>query len=139
MRRRVVEELTAGRKQTHWIWFIFPQLARLGHSAMAERYAIRDLEQAKRYLTDPTWKPPAPRRTLDAAPHRQIRPADPWPSRRPKISVLYDALCSRGLERRRPVIIHASVGSVLRGQARSAHRAAARPLAPSAQSFGRLA
>jgi uncharacterized protein (DUF1810 family) len=47
---RVVEELTVGRKRTHWMWFIFPQLAGLGHSAMAERYALRNLEQAKRYL-----------------------------------------------------------------------------------------
>jgi uncharacterized protein (DUF1810 family) len=52
VRRRVVEELTAGQKQTHWMWFVFPQLAGLGHSAMAERYAIRDLDQAKRYLAD---------------------------------------------------------------------------------------
>ncbi len=51
--RRVVEELTAGQKQTHWMWFVFPQLAGLGHSTMAERYAIRDLDQAKRYLADP--------------------------------------------------------------------------------------
>jgi len=50
---RVVEELTDGRKRTHWISFIFPQLAGLGHSAMAQRYAIRDLEQARRYLADP--------------------------------------------------------------------------------------
>jgi uncharacterized protein (DUF1810 family) len=50
---RVVEELTDGRKRTHWIWFIFPQLAGLGHSATARRYAIRDLEQARRYLADP--------------------------------------------------------------------------------------
>ena len=50
---RVVEELTAGHKQTHWMWFIFPQLAGLGYSAMAERYAVRDLDQAKRYLADP--------------------------------------------------------------------------------------
>jgi len=52
VRRRVVEELTAGQKRTHWMWFVFPQLAGLGHSAMAERYAIRDLDQAKRYLAD---------------------------------------------------------------------------------------
>jgi uncharacterized protein (DUF1810 family) len=51
---RVVEELTAGRKQTHWMWFIFPQLAGLGHSSMAQRYAIRDLEQAQRYLAHGT-------------------------------------------------------------------------------------
>jgi uncharacterized protein (DUF1810 family) len=50
---RVIDELTGGRKRTHWIWFIFPQLAGLGHSAMAQRYAIRDLEQARRYLADP--------------------------------------------------------------------------------------
>ena len=51
--RQVVEELTAGRKQTHWMWFIFPQLSGLGHSAMAQRYAIRDMDQARRYLADP--------------------------------------------------------------------------------------
>ena len=50
---RVVEELTDGRKRTHWIWFIFPQLAGLGHSVTAQRYAVRDLEQARRYLADP--------------------------------------------------------------------------------------
>ena len=54
MYARVVEELTAGNKRTHWMWFIFPQIAGLGHSIMAERYAIRDLDQAKRYLDDPT-------------------------------------------------------------------------------------
>ena len=52
MRRRDVAELTAGQKQTHWMWFVFPQLAGLGHSTMAERDAIRDLDQAKRYLAD---------------------------------------------------------------------------------------
>ena len=50
---QVIEELTIGRKRTHWMWFIFPQLAGLGRSAMAQRYAIRDLDQAKLYLADP--------------------------------------------------------------------------------------
>jgi uncharacterized protein (DUF1810 family) len=50
---RVTQELTEGRKRTHWMWFIFPQLAGLGHSPMAQRYAIRDLDQAARYLADP--------------------------------------------------------------------------------------
>jgi uncharacterized protein (DUF1810 family) len=49
----VAKELTAGRKQTHWMWFIFPQLAGLGHSTMARRYGIRDLDQARRYLAHP--------------------------------------------------------------------------------------
>ena len=51
--RQVVEELTDGRKRSHWMWFIFPQLSGLGHSAMAQRYAIRDIDQARRYLADP--------------------------------------------------------------------------------------
>lgn len=52
--RQVVEELTDGRKQTHWMWFIFPQLSGLGHSATAQRYAIQNMDQARRYLADPT-------------------------------------------------------------------------------------
>ncbi len=39
----VTKELADGRKQTHWMWFIFSQLAGLGHSPMAQRFAIRDL------------------------------------------------------------------------------------------------
>jgi uncharacterized protein (DUF1810 family) len=46
------EELAKGRKETHWMWFIFPQLAGLGRSGMAQHYAIHDLDQAKRYLAD---------------------------------------------------------------------------------------
>jgi uncharacterized protein (DUF1810 family) len=49
---QVTEELTEGRKRTHWMWFIFPQLTGLGHSGMARRYAIRDLDHARRYLAD---------------------------------------------------------------------------------------
>jgi uncharacterized protein (DUF1810 family) len=51
--RHVVEELADGCKRTHWMWFIFPQLSGLGHSAMAHRYAIRNVDQARRYLADP--------------------------------------------------------------------------------------
>lgn len=50
---QVVDELTDGRKRAHWMWFILPQLTGLGHSVMAQRYAIRDLDQARRYLADP--------------------------------------------------------------------------------------
>ena len=46
----VVAELRTGRKRTHWIWFIFPQLHGLGRSAMAERYAISSLDEARAYL-----------------------------------------------------------------------------------------
>jgi uncharacterized protein (DUF1810 family) len=47
---RVVAELRLGQKQTHWMWFVFPQLAGLGHSAMAQRFAIASREEAEAYL-----------------------------------------------------------------------------------------
>jgi uncharacterized protein (DUF1810 family) len=50
---RVIVELTNGSKETHWMWFIFPQFRGLGRSAMAQQYAIHDLDQAKRFLADP--------------------------------------------------------------------------------------
>jgi uncharacterized protein (DUF1810 family) len=46
-------ELHAGAKRSHWMWYVFPQLAGLGHSAMARRYAIRDLAEARAYLGHP--------------------------------------------------------------------------------------
>jgi uncharacterized protein (DUF1810 family) len=46
----VVDELRAGRKRSHWIWFIFPQIAGLGSSATAARYAISSLDEARAYL-----------------------------------------------------------------------------------------
>ncbi|WP_372839833.1 DUF1810 domain-containing protein [Phaeovulum sp.] len=50
-------ELRAGLKQTHWMWFIFPQLAALGHSATAKHYGIADLAEARAYLADPVLGP----------------------------------------------------------------------------------
>jgi uncharacterized protein (DUF1810 family) len=47
---QVLSELRAGRKQSHWIWFIFPQLKGLGRSPMAEHYGIGSLEEAAAYL-----------------------------------------------------------------------------------------
>jgi uncharacterized protein (DUF1810 family) len=48
--RQVVAELSRGRKQTHWMWFIFPQMAGLGVSAMAQRFAIGSRAEAVAYL-----------------------------------------------------------------------------------------
>ncbi len=50
---RALSELRAGRKRSHWMWFIFPQMAGLGTSTMAEKYAIRSAEEATAYLADP--------------------------------------------------------------------------------------
>ena len=47
---RVVDELRRGRKQSHWMWFIFPQIAGLGRSPMAQRFAIAGRDEAKSYL-----------------------------------------------------------------------------------------
>ena len=47
---RALAEIRAGRKETHWMWFIFPQLDGLGFSPMAERYAITNLDEARAYL-----------------------------------------------------------------------------------------
>lgn len=48
-----VAELRAGHKRSHWMWFIFPQLAGLGRSAMAQRYAIASSDEAAAYLAHP--------------------------------------------------------------------------------------
>lgn len=45
-------ELRAGQKRSHWIWYVFPQLAGLGHSPMAEFYGIADLAEAEAYVCD---------------------------------------------------------------------------------------
>jgi uncharacterized protein (DUF1810 family) len=54
---RVVGELKRGRKESHWMWFIFPQASGLGRSAMSKRYAIRSAEEARAYLAHPTLGP----------------------------------------------------------------------------------
>jgi uncharacterized protein (DUF1810 family) len=50
---RVLAELSQGRKRSHWIWFVFPQIAGLGRSPMARKYAITSLDEAEAYLRHP--------------------------------------------------------------------------------------
>jgi uncharacterized protein (DUF1810 family) len=54
---RALAELRAGRKRSHWMWFVFPQLAGLGSSAMSQTYAIGSLEEARAYLAHPLLGP----------------------------------------------------------------------------------
>lgn len=54
---RALAELQAGRKTSHWMWFVFPQIAGLGQSAMSRRYAIASLEEARAYLAHPVLGP----------------------------------------------------------------------------------
>jgi uncharacterized protein (DUF1810 family) len=49
----VLAELRSGRKRTHWMWFVFPQIAGLGSSSLAVRYAIGSAGEARAYLTHP--------------------------------------------------------------------------------------
>jgi uncharacterized protein (DUF1810 family) len=51
--RDVLGELARGRKQSHWMWFVFPQIAGLGFSAMSQRYAIGSRAEARAYLAHP--------------------------------------------------------------------------------------
>jgi len=50
---QVLSELRAGRKRSHWMWFIFPQIRGLGHSDMARHYAIQSRAEAEAYLAHP--------------------------------------------------------------------------------------
>jgi uncharacterized protein (DUF1810 family) len=50
---QALAELRAGRKRSHWMWFVFPQVAGLGSSDMAQRYAIASLYEARAYLAHP--------------------------------------------------------------------------------------
>jgi uncharacterized protein (DUF1810 family) len=52
-----MRELRGGRKRSHWMWFVFPQIAGLGHSPMSRRYAISSLAEARAYLAHPLLGP----------------------------------------------------------------------------------
>jgi uncharacterized protein (DUF1810 family) len=54
---QVLGELRAGRKRTHWSWFVFPQLAGLGHSQTARLYALDGVDEARAWLADPVLGP----------------------------------------------------------------------------------
>ncbi len=54
---QVVAELARGRKASHWMWFVFPQVAGLGHSAMSVRYALASRAEAAAYLAHPVLGP----------------------------------------------------------------------------------
>jgi len=54
---QALDEIRSGRKKTHWMWFIFPQIAGLGHSAMAMKYAVGSLDEARAYLEHPVLGP----------------------------------------------------------------------------------
>jgi uncharacterized protein (DUF1810 family) len=54
---QALAELAAGSKRSHWMWFVFPQIAGLGRTATAQHYAIADLDEARAYLAHPVLGP----------------------------------------------------------------------------------
>lgn len=53
---QALSEICNGRKYSHWIWYIFPQLAELGRSSTAKYYGIKDIEEAREYLANPVLR-----------------------------------------------------------------------------------
>jgi len=72
----VIAELGAGRKRTHWMWFIFPQIIGLGRSSTANHYAIRSLTDAGHYLKHPILGPRLVQCTELVLQHTQTRIGD---------------------------------------------------------------
>jgi len=54
---QALSELRAGQKRTHWMWFVFPQIAGLGRSGMAQRFALAGLDEARAYVAHPVLGP----------------------------------------------------------------------------------
>jgi uncharacterized protein (DUF1810 family) len=71
---RTLAEINVGRKRSHWMWFIFPQVAGLGFSSTSAHYAIRDRAEAEAFLADPVLGP-GYRRLVDAV-WRQVIGSD---------------------------------------------------------------
>lgn len=71
---QALAELQAGRKQSHWMWFIFPQLAGLGTSPMAIRYAIQSADEARAYLAHPVLGPRLREGVAAMLAHKGARP-----------------------------------------------------------------
>lgn len=73
---QALAELRAGRKQSHWMWFIFPQLAGLGHSPTARFYALASAAEARAYLANPLLGDRLREAVAAMLAHRGRRPED---------------------------------------------------------------
>lgn len=67
-------EISAGRKRSHWMWFVFPQIAGLGWSETAQRYAIASRDEASAYLAHPVLGPRLREITAAALEHPELSP-----------------------------------------------------------------
>ncbi len=93
---RAVAELRAGAKVSHWMWFVFPQVAGLGRSAMAREFAISSVAEARAYLAHPVLGPRLRECARIVAEHRgPVRGADLRPGGRHEAPLVDDALRGR--------------------------------------------
>jgi Protein of unknown function (DUF1810) len=93
----VLAELRAGRKRSHWMWFVFPQLAGLGRSSTARFYGISSLDEARAYLAHPVLGPRARSLHQDRACERGSLPScDFRLARRFEVPLIHDAVLSGG-------------------------------------------
>ena len=76
---QALAEMRAGQKRSHWMWFIFPQIAGLGHSATARRYALHSLEEARNYFDHPILGERL-RQCTRAVLHKAGVPSEPGPT-----------------------------------------------------------
>jgi uncharacterized protein (DUF1810 family) len=93
---RALEELGTGFKQTHWMWFVFPQVAGLGQSSTSRKYAISSLAEAEAYLRHPVLGPACGERERCSRPHRAQRRPDIRRDRQSEAQVIHDTVPAGG-------------------------------------------
>ena len=98
---RALAELKAGEKRSHWMWFVFPQLAGLGQSPTARFYAIANLAEARAYLADPVLR----ERLVEA-----VRAALAWAGRR-SLEAIFGGIDALKFVSSLTLFEHASQGS----------------------------
>lgn len=103
-------ELKDGAKRSHWMWFIFPQAEGLGHSSMAQRYAIGSMDEAVAYLAYPLLGTRLLEATKAVLGLRAVRASDLRLTGRSEVSIFDDIIRSR----RSPRPVPRSLGSLLR-------------------------
>ncbi len=86
---RAAAELRVGRKASHWMWFVFPQIAGLGLSPTSQKYAITSLDEARAYLAHPVLGPRLIMRRHPGRPARPLRGADLRRPRRAEAALLH--------------------------------------------------
>ena len=128
-------ELKAGRKQSHWMWFVFPQLRGLARSSTADFYGIGTLDEARAYLAHPVLGPRLTRCTEALLDHRgAVLARKRRLAGRPQVLLLHDVVLTRGRRERErvpagaPSLLRVPVGRADAGASRTRHGLGAQSL-----------